>query len=707
VTRDPTDATTYGFCTQQNENCTVLTYLDPGFSPVPGILPAVALSAYYYAAGTVCAPAEGCVGARICSAPEDDPYGDCQSSSATNLTGVPCDHGGDRCVTGGRCSSGGTCEGGEETVCPQAGVCAGLSTCDSRTGVCSVGGSPAPYGTPCPSPCYPTDGSQSPPGSYCGGTGVCVAVAVAGSPHAVCNSESTQCTTSRCAERLVLLDPSSTAWMVNASTRDRDALRSVPFEGGAACLVAVRTRLGTGALLPRLCSDGNACTLGDVCSGGDDGGCIHTGGEVSCQNATVCTSVDPCNPDTGRCAERPLAPGTPCAAATPCTLEGVCNGTTDCLVAPVACDYLLSSLLSSNATSVECIDAVASCNASDGSCFLRGTGGGVSRPCFDGDGCTVGDRCDPLSPGVCLGGGTRACLTPPDQCHAAVGTCVTRSGSNSSNDGAFECLYPVAVGAACVDEDTCTRESYCSENGTCVGVPPPTAPPSSDAWTRGGECRVVYAAHCTGPPVVFLSDTLPGGEARRCACDAYPGDAPSAGDFDAAGCIGFCWSGECYLEESPCLAPRVKDGAAAPFTAPLCICPSGTVEPNCDIAPTPSWVETVVCYIVLFVLLLAAVTVLLVLVCALGLSAILACMSCTGAAASLLARSICPRRHRLAPRRVKVEIGDEDNEWGVKTGEMDFSVVQSSRRGAIGSRAGSVPLLRVTSHVPDWSDGSQ
>jgi len=105
-----------------------------------------------------------------------------------------------------------------------------------------------------------------------------------------------------------------------------------------------------------VCSDGNPCTAGDVCvaamclpgteNGCDDkngctldaclaaGACSHTpeGNAEPCDDASVCTSADTCDADTGDC----VGIAENCSDSDPCTAD-VCDATLGCAHPPL-CD---------------------------------------------------------------------------------------------------------------------------------------------------------------------------------------------------------------------------------------------------------------------------------------------------------------------------------------------------------------------------------
>jgi hypothetical protein len=139
------------------------------------------------------------------------------------------------------------------------------------------------------------------------------------------------------------------------------------FEAGGAVLVL--DSAGT----PPACDDGDACTVGDVCSGTtcvggapldcDDGsvctedtcdsavGCVNTG-TVVCDDGNACTT-DTCNPATGDCETADNSDS--CDDGNPCTVDDTCGGGA-CAGTPLVCPD------DGNACTSEV------CNPSTGSC---------------------------------------------------------------------------------------------------------------------------------------------------------------------------------------------------------------------------------------------------------------------------------------------------------------------------------------------------
>lgn len=110
------------------------------------------------------------------------------------------------------------------------------------------------------------------------------------------------------------------------------------------------------------CSDGNPCTMGDVCGGG-----VCTGAPIVCDDGNACT-VDRC--EGGACRYDPAPGGAPCNDGNACTTGDACSGTT-CAGAPLSCNDLNVCTLDS-------------CNPATGC---------VYTPQSEGGGCGLGEDC--------------------------------------------------------------------------------------------------------------------------------------------------------------------------------------------------------------------------------------------------------------------------------------------------------------------------
>jgi len=124
------------------------------------------------------------------------------------------------------------------------------------------------------------------------------------------------------------------------------------------------------------CTDGDGCTVGDVCS---DGSC-QPGSLRSCDDNNPCTD-DSCASPSGACVNAPNA--NPCTDGDGCTVGDVCGGGSCQPGAPKTCD-----------DSNPCTDD--SCASPSGACVNAPN----TAPCDDADACSTGDRC---GGGACQG----------------------------------------------------------------------------------------------------------------------------------------------------------------------------------------------------------------------------------------------------------------------------------------------------------------
>ena len=227
------------------------------------------------------------------------------------------------------------------------------------------------------------------------------------------------------------------------------------------------------------CDDGDACTLGDLCSEGDCAG----DKVANCNDGDVCTD-DSCDPDVG-CVHThnavPCDDGNACLTGDVCE-NGVCSGT-------VALDCNDANL---------CTDD--SCDPDSGCSQIPNV-----VPCDDGNACSTGDVC---LDGVCGGPGVLPCddgnLCTDDAC-APVAGCIFTSNAVPCDDG-----------NACTTNDTCAASA-------CVGGP---APDCDD----GNPCTVDQCSWDSGCDQVAAAE---GGSVGLCAvCDGDSGQQSPTDDAD-------------------------------------------------------------------------------------------------------------------------------------------------------------------------------
>lgn len=180
------------------------------------------------------------------------------------------------------------------------------------------------------------------------------------------------------------------------------------------------------------------CVAGEACL---DGGCIDEAClGVTCPGGQTCVQ--------GECVQGAEVPPKPVEAQWGTKLENgdTCATDLDCY-------------------SGACADGVCCDSACEGrcdACDLPGSEGVCSvapqgTTCDDGDACTLADVCTGTGVDSC-GGAPKACDSPPDQCHVAVGTC----GAGGA------CTYAARpVGTACDDGDACTSGESCRADAAC------------------------------------------------------------------------------------------------------------------------------------------------------------------------------------------------------------------------------------------------
>ncbi len=279
-----------------------------------------------------------------------------------------------------------------------------------------------------------------------------------------------------------------------------------------------------------LCSDGDACTIDDLCK---DGLC-EPGEPADCDDDNVCTD-DSCDPMTG-CVHAPNMAD--CDDANSCTLGDHCAGGA-CVPAEV----------------IECDDADP---CTDDVCDLQA---GCQHPfntapCDDGDACTTGELC---AAGTCGGGAAVVCddgnICTDDACDSETG-CTHAPNVASCDDGNACTTVDTCVAGACIgkippgcgDGNVCTDDA-CDPDTGCIN--PFNTNPCDDgnACTGGDVCA---QGACAGTPIscndgsVCTDDT----------CDPSSGcvNTPNAGacnDANACTTVDLCVGGICVGKTPP------------------------------------------------------------------------------------------------------------------------------------------------------------
>ncbi len=269
------------------------------------------------------------------------------------------------------------------------------------------------------------------------------------------------------------------------------------------------------------CSDGDPCTVNDICS---DGSCVGTAKNCTGLNSECTVGV--CNAITGDCEAEPANENGQCDDGDLCTVTDFCsNGV--CGGLPADCSGFDS----------DC--TVGTCNPSNGLCEISATNEG--QACSDGDLCSTGDAC---SNGLCLGDAVD-CSGLDSDC--TVGACNAVSGICEA--------VPINEGGACDDGDNCTTGDLCS-NGVCGAV-------AVDCSGLDDDCVVGV---CN--PVSGICETAPANEGGACddGVNCTTGDACSNGIClaDAIDCSGLddaCNVGVCNEGSGTCeTAPANESG---------------------------------------------------------------------------------------------------------------------------------------------------
>ncbi|MSP92825.1 MAG: hypothetical protein EXR79_13645 [Myxococcales bacterium] len=274
------------------------------------------------------------------------------------------------------------------------------------------------------------------------------------------------------------------------------------------------------------CSDGNACTVSDVCGAG----VCKPGATKGCDDNNGCTN-DGCDVSQGTCTH--VANTSACNDANECTLGDQCAATSCKSGAPKSCD-----------DGKQCTDD--GCDKASGNCAYAAN----AAACDDGNKCTLADKC---ALGACAPGTLVACddkdACTNDSCNPASGTCLfspkVGCGGNCAkaidcSDGnacttdectSGKCAFPANT-ASCDDANPCTVSDVCA-SGTCKpGAPKPCDdgnPCTNDSCNASiGQCAYVNnTAPCNDNNACTLGDA--------CAASKCAGGAPKACN-DSNGC---------------------------------------------------------------------------------------------------------------------------------------------------------------------------
>lgn len=300
-----------------------------------------------------------------------------------------------------------------------------------------------------------------------------------GSGYQTCETNSAGCrvwsSTYSCSDGVPCTSDSCSGSGTCQSTTNNSAC-----EDGNPCTINTCTMSGCSqsyASSSTACSDGDACTQGDYCSGGS----CRAGAPMVCNDANPCTN-DVCV--GGQCVPQPTS-GASCSDGDACTLSDVCsNGA--CVGTPKDCadgnvctaDVCVGGSCQHNAAAGPCDDGD-ECTTGD-QCANKFCVGGAPLACDDyntctSDGCNAASGCSHTAiSGACSDGSQ---CTENDQCVA--GQCVGGAAPNCNDDNsctddscnpATGCEHADNT-ALCSDGLQCTTNDRCS-GGQCVGALP-------------------------------------------------------------------------------------------------------------------------------------------------------------------------------------------------------------------------------------------
>ncbi len=560
------------------------------------------------AAGTPCSDGNPCTAGESCYNGKCDAEGADKACVCTNkLDCLPYDDG--NLCNGTLICKAGTCVVDPATIPTVAGnkqcddskdtACI-TNTCDAKSGVCVYKW--AQYGSVC------SDGDA------CNGPDLCVSGACKGSSSLNCDDKN-PCTVDSCSNvkgcqhvaNTLLCDdgnPCTTGDVClgggcggtpKASCGCATGADCVAFEDGNACNGTLKCVKGTctvdaasvvqcadagpcvaqvcdpktgkcgGQNLPAgtLCSDGNQCTYGDVCSA--VGTCL-AGTKLECDDKNPCTS-DSCDSKFG--CSHGFADGTACSDGDPCTLKDKCKSG-KCQSGADQCTCTLDS----------------DCTAKVGS----------SDKCFSGWTCvevSSGSRClyDPKKNVTCTAEATAAGACGGAACDPSSGTCKTTKVVDATpcDDAVFCTILDRCIGGTCTgDENTCSdalpcTADSCDEKVTAgdackhdPGLLDGVVCSDGSACTTGDSCKT---GKCTGDLISCDDKNVCTADAcdKNAGCTHTPAESATPCD-DGNACTGDSSVTSGSFAQDHC------DGAGACKSgdAKVCASDSGCVEIPCN-----------------------------------------------------------------------------------------------------------------------------
>ena len=350
------------------------------------------------------------------------------------------------------------------------------------------------------------------------------------------------------------------------------------------------------------CDDGNACTLLDVC--GAKGVCTP-GAVKGCDDGNPCTA-DGCNPATGACGNTaqnalPCSDGDACTTGDVCS-QGGCNGaalacddgkvcTTD------GCDKATGCAHAAAPGSVPCDDGDL-CTFGDaceaGACKGGAALGPSGKGCDDGKPCTA-DTCDPKTGCVSTNSDGTACddglaCSKGDACKGGACKAGDETGCGCNSDA--DCQ-------AGDDGDACNGKTICDKAGgigKCAVDPksvvtcPDGGPCATSACDKKtGACSSVAKADATAcdadGDLCTVGDACVQGACKAGAAAACDDKNPCTTDSckPAVGCVQVANEAVCDADGNPCTVfDACKLGACQAGSAKICFDGNPCTFDACD-----------------------------------------------------------------------------------------------------------------------------
>lgn len=459
-----------------------------------------------------------CDDGNACTKDSCDPTAGCKATPSTD----PCDDG-KICTKGDACSAG-KCAPGAALKCDDGNPCTGDDTCKEPTGCENV-----------PKPGLCNDDNACTTNDTCS-NGTC-----SGQATKVCD-DGNPCTQNTCDAAGGCVYPANSAKCNdnNACTEGDTCVNKSCQPGGPTqcpddsnpCTdPTCNTVIGcTFAPNSAPCDDKNACTVNDVCGGGNckagalkncsdnndcttdtcdlQTGCQSQPNSNNCDDKDGCTVGDKCQ--GGSCMSGALKN---CQDGNPCTINEQCvNGS--CNSQPMDCSYLN--------------DACNTGVCQNGSCGKQAKSGG----CSDNNACTTGDYC---SGGNCQSGSLNSCndnnQCTDDKCDPGLNGCV----NTKLGDGA-DC----GTNSKCVNGQCKNFPTTCA--GRCGAAYDPLAPcQCNTACPSYGNCCGDFLSQCN-----ICSPSC--GPCQKCSGGSCVAD--SSKDCQSCGGTSVCQSGTCVARQS-------------------------------------------------------------------------------------------------------------------------------------------------------------